>query len=235
MNGAKTSEASRRGASRGRIDKRQVILESAFRTFAREGYGQSCVREIAAEAGVAKPTLYNHLGDKETLFREAMLAAVERTVGRELAALDRLRDPEGGIRATLEDTGYRLLRGYCDEESQALRCLLHAEAPRFPDLLRDIQRSGAQRVRETLADRLARLVLSGQLRAADPDLASEQFLALLTGPMELRSGLGTRRVPAAELRVVAKTATDTFLCAYAPPAAQVQSTDATPSGTGGTP
>lgn len=81
VNGAKTSNASRREAPRGRIDKRQAILEAAFRTFAREGYGQSCVREIAAEAGVAKPTIYNHLGDKETLFREAMLAAVGRTSG----------------------------------------------------------------------------------------------------------------------------------------------------------
>ncbi|MFJ1576561.1 TetR/AcrR family transcriptional regulator [Streptomyces sp. NPDC088182] len=216
MNGAETSNASRREAPRGRIDKRQAILEAAFRTFAREGYGQSCVREIAAEAGVAKPTIYNHLGDKETLFREAMLAAVGRTSGAGPAALEQLREPDGDVCAMLEEAGHRILKNHCDPESQALRRLLNAEAARFPDLLETIQREGPQRLHDALADRLARFALSGRLRTSDPDLAAEQFLALLTGPMELRTRLGTREVSDAELRTVGRAAVDTFLRAHAP-------------------
>lgn len=97
-----------------------------------------------------------------------------------------------------------------------MRWLLHAETARFPGLLKEAQRDGAQRVQDVLADRLARLALSGRLVVSDPDHASEQFLALLTGPMELRSRLGTRRVPDAELRTVARAATDTFLRAFGP-------------------
>ncbi|MFE4643501.1 TetR/AcrR family transcriptional regulator [Streptomyces sp. NPDC056730] len=216
MNGVRTSDAGGREAPRGRVDKRQAILEAAFRTFAREGYGQSCVREIAAEAGVAKPTIYNHLGDKETLFREAMLAAVGRTSGAGLAALDRLREPDGDMRPLLEETGHRILENHCDPESRALRRLLNAEAARFPDLLETVQREGAQRLHDALADRLARFALSGRLGTGDPDLAAEQFLALLTGPLELRTRLGTREVSDAELRTVARAAVDTFLRAYAP-------------------
>lgn len=216
VNGAKTSNASRREAPRGRIDKRQAILEAAFRTFAREGYGQSCVREIAAEAGVAKPTIYNHLGDKETLFREAMLAAVGRTSGAGLGALEQLREPDGDVRPLLEEAGHRILKNHCDPESQALRWLLNAEAARFPDLLETIQRESEQRLHDALADRLARLALSGRLHTSDPDLAAEQFLALLTGPMALRTRLGTRKVSDAELRAVGRAAVDTFLRAYAP-------------------
>ncbi|OEV13123.1 TetR/AcrR family transcriptional regulator [Streptomyces nanshensis] len=214
MTEGSTTKAGKRGGVRGRIDKRQAILEAAFRIFARDGYGQSCVREIAAEANVAKPTVYNHLGDKETLFHEAMEAAVVRTVGRSLAALDRLREPEGEMRSALEETGHRLLKSHCSSESQALRGLLHAEGPRFPGLLKEAQRQGPQRVQDVLADRLARLALSGRLTITDPDQSSEQFLALLTAPLELRSRLGTRRVPDAELRAVARAATDTFLRAY---------------------
>ncbi|MFB6504531.1 MULTISPECIES: TetR/AcrR family transcriptional regulator [unclassified Streptomyces] len=217
MSGARTPEASRRTVSRGRIDKRQAILEAAFRTFARDGYGQSCVREIAAEAGVAKPTVYNHLGDKETLFREAMRAAVGRTTADALAALDGLREPGDEVRDALENAGCRLLRSHCCADFQALRWLLHAEATRFPDLLDDFQRNGAERLHEALADRLARLALDGRLDISDPDLAGEQFLALLTGPMERRSRLATREVPETELRSVARAATDTFLRAYAAP------------------
>ncbi|WP_241483058.1 TetR/AcrR family transcriptional regulator [Nocardiopsis halophila] len=51
--------------ARGRIDKRRAILEAASRVFTRDGYGRSCVREIAAEADVAKPTVYNHVHDKD--------------------------------------------------------------------------------------------------------------------------------------------------------------------------
>lgn len=100
---------------------------------------------------------------------------------------------------------------------------MHAEATRFPELLDVVQREGAQRVKDTLADRLARLTLSARLRNRDPDLAAEQFLALLLGPMEMRSRLGTRRVPDGELRTVARAAVDTFLAAYAtqPPADDV--------------
>jgi TetR/AcrR family transcriptional regulator, mexJK operon transcriptional repressor len=216
-----TLKTGKRGGMRGRIDKRQAILEAAFRIFARDGYGQSCVREIASEANVAKPTVYNHLGDKETLFHETMQAVVGRTVGRSLAALDGLREPEADLRAALEEAGYRLLKSHCSSESQALRCLLHAEASRFPGLLKEVQREGPQRVQDVLADRLARLGLSGRLSISDPDQSSEQFLALLTGPMELRSRLGTCRVPEAELRSVARAAVDTFLHAYGPARTEV--------------
>ncbi|ASU85797.1 TetR/AcrR family transcriptional regulator [Nocardiopsis gilva YIM 90087] len=216
MNAAKTSETGSRSSPRGRIDKRQAILDAAFRVFARDGYGQSCVREIADEARVAKPTVYNHLGDKETLFHEALQAAVGRTVDRSLAALDKLRGSEGDLRATLEEVGHLLLQNHCCAESQALRRLLNAEAARFPDLLNEIQSAGAQRIQNALADRLARLALAKRLNIADPEQASEQFLALLTGPMELRSRLGTRQVPDTELRSVAGAARDTFLLAYAP-------------------
>ncbi|SOD65566.1 transcriptional regulator, TetR family [Streptomyces zhaozhouensis] len=217
MNGARET-GRRSGTSRGRIDKRRSILAAAFRIFARDGYGQSCVREIAAEAGVAKPTVYNHLGDKETLFREAMQEAVERTTADALTAFEGLREPGDGTAAALEEAGHRLLRGHCGAESRALRGLLHAEAGHFPDLVEELQRNGARRVHDALADRLARLALGGRLDISDPDRAAEQFLALLTGPMELRSGLGTREVPDAELHSVARAATDTFLSAYAAPA-----------------
>ncbi|WP_131770844.1 TetR/AcrR family transcriptional regulator, partial [Candidatus Protofrankia californiensis] len=58
---------------RGRVDKREAILAAAFEVFARKGYEGASVDLIASEAGVAKPTLYNHLGSKENLFRLVMV------------------------------------------------------------------------------------------------------------------------------------------------------------------
>jgi AcrR family transcriptional regulator len=212
----RTPDLNRPNASRGRIDKREAILEAAFAVFSREGYSQACVQVIAAEANVAKPTIYNHMRDKESLFREALTAAADREAEKGLAVLERLRDGGDDVRTVLEDVGHLMLRQYCDQPSWALRRLLCAEITRFPDLFDIVQRAGTNRVSEAIADRMARLSLSGSLDTNAPDLAAEQFLSLLTGPVASRSRWGTRPLSDTELREVVRSAVDTFLRAYGP-------------------
>lgn len=203
--------------ARGRIDKRQQILAAAFAVFARRGYAQTCVQEIADEAGVAKPTVYNHLTDKGTLFREALLTAAEVVSAETLAAVDTLRDIGDDPRPAFLDSAFRLLQVCAGERGRSLHRLAYAQAEDFADLALQVQQRTSVRLREALADRLARLALAGRLRACDPDTAAEQYLALLTGPLEARSHLGARKIPATELRAVAEAATDTFLRAYLTP------------------
>ncbi|MQY30784.1 TetR/AcrR family transcriptional regulator [Nocardia aurantia] len=200
---------------RGRIDKRRAILDAAFAVFARRGYAQACVQEIADEAGVAKPTVYNHLTDKETLLREAVEAAADVISAECLAAVGRISEHGSDPEAALRDSAHRMLRICNSERSRALRALTYAQLTTFPDLADTVQDRTSHRIAEALADRFARLVVAGQLRAPDPVLAAEQFLALLTGPLESRSRLGTRKVPVAELKTIADAAADTFLSAYA--------------------
>lgn len=211
-----TASSGGSGVSRGRVDKRQAILDAAFAVFARRGYAQACVQEIAEEARVAKPTVYSHLNDKETLFRHTIEAAADTLMAENLAVVERLREraPDDDLRVALADLAQRLLRICCGERARALRWLTYAQVARFPDLIETVQERTAHRPRAALADRLARLSLAGRLRPCDPEQAAEHFFALLTGPLESRSRLGTRRVPAAELRVIADAAVDTFLRAY---------------------
>lgn len=204
-----------RNGARGRFDKRQAILRAAITVFAREGYAQAGVDVIAAEAGVAQPTVYNHFEDKETLFRQAIAADSDRALAENLAAVERLQDQDGDVRPMLEDVAHRLLVCYCDDRSWALRRLLYIELTRFPDLIDVVRESAADRVTDALADKLARLSLAGRLGKLDPDEAAEQLIALLTGPMEARARLGTRRVPDDDLRAVARAAVRTFLHAFA--------------------
>jgi TetR/AcrR family transcriptional repressor of mexJK operon len=201
-------------AARGRIDKRQAILDAAFTVFAREGYAQAGVDVIAAEAGVAKATVYSHFHDKENLLRQAIAASADQALAANLAAVEALTDRGDDLRATLEGVGLHLLQCYCDDRSWALRRLLSAEINQFPDLLDIVHTRAADRVTEALADRLARLTVTGSLRTPDPLLAAEQFVALLAGPIDKRTRLGTRRVPTSELRAVARAAVHTFLAAF---------------------
>jgi TetR/AcrR family fatty acid metabolism transcriptional regulator len=79
-------------------DKPQQIIEAAIRVFARNGYYNSRVSDIAREAGIASGTIYLYFKTKDeilvTLFREKMAAWVAR-VRREIAgagnALAKLR------------------------------------------------------------------------------------------------------------------------------------------------
>ncbi|GAB2686575.1 TetR/AcrR family transcriptional regulator [Nocardia thraciensis] len=205
-----------RAGARGRIDKRQAILDAAFAVFARQGFEQACVADIAAEAGVAKPTVYNHLSDKHSLLRESLVVVADAVGTDCVAALDRLREPGAGLRATLEDVAYRLLRICNDERSRALRRLGYGQAATQPELIELARERTGVRTLEALADRLARLALSGRVRIEDPAVAAEQFLALLTAPLENRSRMGTRPVRPADLRTIATAAVATFCAAYHP-------------------
>ncbi|GAB3465028.1 TetR/AcrR family transcriptional regulator [Actinophytocola sediminis] len=201
---------------RGRAGKRAAILAAGFAVFARAGYTQAGVQEIADEANIAKPTVYSHFGDKEDLFRQAMAASADAVLAENLAALERLRAGAADLRAAFDAVAYQLVRVCCGERARALRWLTYGQSARFPDLIGDVQERTATRLRDAVADRLARLAVAGELRRHDPMLAADQFLALLTGPMEARSRMGTRTVAAADMRAVASAAADTFLRAYGP-------------------
>jgi AcrR family transcriptional regulator len=197
-----------RRRARGLTERRQAILDGAFAVFARRGYAQACVKEIAQEACVAKPTVYNHLTDKESLYREAVEAAADRIGMRALAVIGQLRDTltDADPRAALTAVARGLLKTYSGEDAVAVRQLACAHPAQFPDLAASVRGRTVLRERSALADRLARLVLDGRLRECDPELAAEHFLSLITGSLEYRSD--------AAPDAVADPAVDVFLRAY---------------------
>jgi TetR/AcrR family fatty acid metabolism transcriptional regulator len=74
-------------------DKREAILRAAIRVFARNGYFNSKVADIARAAGVADGTVYLYFKSKEEILHSIFDRSMEEVIGegrRELAAL---RDP----------------------------------------------------------------------------------------------------------------------------------------------
>src|SRR6266567_3583968 len=51
----------------------QRMIQAALSLFAERGFESTSMDAIAREAGVTKPTLYNHWADKEALMLEVML------------------------------------------------------------------------------------------------------------------------------------------------------------------
>ena len=84
--------------STGVEEKRRLILDAAVRVFARKGFHQSRVGDIAREAGVAHGLLYHYFDSKdqllETVFREnwsVLLDRIRAVEGTDEPATDQLR------------------------------------------------------------------------------------------------------------------------------------------------
>ena len=54
-----------------------AIIEAAIRVFAKRGYRGASLKEVASEAGVSKPTLYNYFESKASLYLD-MLRRLEK-------------------------------------------------------------------------------------------------------------------------------------------------------------
>ncbi|MBI2528990.1 MAG: TetR/AcrR family transcriptional regulator [Candidatus Rokubacteria bacterium] len=79
-------------------DKPQQIIDAAIRVFARKGYYNSRVSDIAKEAGIAAGTIYLYFKTKDdilvTLFREKMaqfVATLRKSIADEHDAVAKLR------------------------------------------------------------------------------------------------------------------------------------------------
>ncbi len=79
-------------------DKPQAIIDAAIRVFARNGYYNSRVSDIAREAGIASGTIYLYFKTKDdilvTLFRDKMaewVGQVRREIASEPDAVAKLR------------------------------------------------------------------------------------------------------------------------------------------------
>lgn len=198
---------------RGQVAKQQAVLAAAFTVFAEVGYAQARIDDIAAEARVAKATVYNHYGDKQTLFRESVRELSDTALSANLAVVEQLAESEVDIAAILTSVGVQFVACHCRAESSGLRRLVAAEAGRFPELLDTVDQV-SNRVLGALADRFARLSLAGVLGSLDPELAAVQFSALLTGPADLWFGLGHKPVSDEQALRIAEPAVATFLAAF---------------------
>ena len=79
-------------------DVRGRILAAATHLFAHKGYGLTSVREVVAQAGVTKPTLYYYFENKEALYLEA----VKTQLGLMTELVHRALSTPGTVRGRLQ-------------------------------------------------------------------------------------------------------------------------------------
>ncbi|MEU3959775.1 TetR family transcriptional regulator [Streptomyces buecherae] len=107
-------------------ERRRELLEAADRVVLRDGPGAS-MNAIAAEAGITKPILYRHFGDKGGLYRALAVRHTDALLAALRAALDAPAQRRARVEATLDTylaaiearpQVYRFLMHPADDQSE---------------------------------------------------------------------------------------------------------------------
>lgn len=152
--------------------RRQELLDAADRVIHRSGAAFS-MDEIATEAGITKPVLYRHFGDKDGL-HEALTARYIEELKHALRPATETDDPRSRLAATID-----AYLSYVERQPVRYRFLLAAaEQPRTSRLVADFRREHIGECAFTSAAKLERAGLdpgfsepwsqcvSGMIRAA---------------------------------------------------------------------
>ncbi len=179
--------------------KREAILAAAERVFGQSGYAAATVDAVAAEAGVAKGSVYNYFKSKEALFHEVFLATVEVAE----AELARITDAPGTaaekIGRGLEFWHERLER-FLGIGRMVIEAWSVAAGENSQGQLTSALRRGYDGPTRFLEEIIRQGVASGEFRSdIEPPVAANLIDALLDGVM-LQVILGVRpRVDAVAL------------------------------------
>ncbi|MBI1213005.1 MAG: TetR family transcriptional regulator [Alphaproteobacteria bacterium] len=186
--------------------RRERILEAAGKIFRTQGYDAS-MDDIAAEAHVAKQTLYNQFGCKEELFR-ALIAERSRALRAPLMDAAHSAEPRAVLMGLARE--YHAL-GLSPKGIDFMRMLISL-AGRFPEMARDFYDIGPAKTLGALVEWIDGEVRLGRLRVTDSKLAAEHYLSMILGHIQLRGLLNiARAIPDREIERRAAYCADAFL------------------------
>ena len=138
-------------------ERRRQLLDTALATFARLGYRDASMNDIAEAAGVTKPVLYQHFGSKRELFLEVLeqLSTDLRTAVRDAAEGTKDDGPRAQVQA-----GFAAWFGWVDRNRDGFAVLFDGEVRRDREFA-----EFAARVSRMMADTVAEYIVADGLDA----------------------------------------------------------------------
>jgi AcrR family transcriptional regulator len=193
-------------------EKRSAILDAAVASFLDAGYDRTTLEQVARAADVSTGTLFKHFPTKAALFGAIMARVWEGGAGPGAPAPPPAGDPRRGL-AAIGMNYARLLRA---PNVEGLFRVIVAEAPRFPELGRELYERGKKPYLDDLHRYLEAERAAGTLEVGDVEMAARQFLGMINDvifwPRFLVVDL---EVGDAEVRRVVSEAVETFAARYA--------------------
>lgn len=189
--------------------KRAAILNSGRELFSNSGYDKTSLIRVAEAAGVSTATLFKQFPNKAALF-EAIILSFWSSVDDQAAGAA-AADPAAGMKSL--GTRYAALLGR--EGMAGLFRLVIAEAPQFPELARIQFDLGKAPFFDEVQRYIASESAAGTLRADDPEMATTQFLGMISNYVLWPRMLLTHWEPSAEkVEALVDDAVRTFLARY---------------------
>ena len=162
---------------------RKKILDVAGRLFAEKGYANTSVRDIAAELGIANPSLYYHFKSKGEILQELMVEPMQIVASvmaeaQQLAGEARLRRIIEGLLESLEAySGIAIMAlrdsGQLTDEQRKLET---SAQPQIRALLAQDMGGENQELRLTMAIGGVQAAVMELMKSAD---SSDEFIAQL--------------------------------------------------------
>ena len=178
-------------------NRRAVILQSARGVFARKGYAETAVEDIADEAGIAKGTLYLYFKSKEEIFLAALQEQARNLEEQTRERMEQAATWRDKLQAYVDvrleylDTNQDFLRIYLAEFRGMMLCGARMSA----DLFTCVRESEGR-----LAQVFAAAEAKGDIRQVDADLAARTLSDIARGLMERRLLGWSQRIDPAERR-----------------------------------
>lgn len=163
---------------------REQLLEVAAQLFARKGLHRVTLAEIAGEAGMSGPAIYNHFKSKDALFCEVVCLMYDE----ETAAFAEVLDPLDSVEEALQRLMAEVPRMYRDDGVlQLLSLTAMLEAVREPELFAEIF-VAARRRDEVAISLVERAKRKGELPAGiDAEELGSMLISLFVGALGVRS------------------------------------------------
>ena len=158
-------------------ERKNRILEAALNVFARRGFDEARMEDIATESGVSKGGLYLYYKSKD-----AIIEALLRTMfASEFGGLQALLHKPGSARERILSLTH-IFVNMVDRLSVAMPVMLefYAIAARRQSV-RDFMSQAFRDYRELFAELFRQGIASGEFRETDPDKAAVALIALYEG------------------------------------------------------
>src|SRR5262249_47185690 len=141
------------------------ILDSAARLFHKRHYHEVRMDDVAADAGVAKGTLYRYFRDKEDLYLGLILASMNRFIADIVPKMAEPLPADERLRVYI-----RRSFAFCQRHPYFIELVQRIEGTSDPNRLAPLQEA-RQAIIKIVADVIADLENSDQYRVANPTLA----------------------------------------------------------------
>ena len=157
-------------------ERRQAVVETACRVFAKGSYRGSTTAQIARETGVTEPVLYRHFASKRELYLACLDTVWEQVRQLWEDAIEREDDPSNWLKA--------IGRAYLEARAAARIVLVDlwiqalTEAADDPEIRRALRRQ-VREVHDFVGDVIRRAQAAGGIVAErDPDAEAWIFISL---------------------------------------------------------